>query len=87
MPSYQAHERMTKNGAVEYELDNEGPAVYAVDNNQVMKPNNEIEKRLPCGSLLGGVGVVLGMLVPPLGGRCRCVGAWCLGGTSRATAC
>jgi hypothetical protein len=28
---------------------------------------NETEKRLPCGSLLGGVGVVLGMLVPPLG--------------------
>ena len=40
---------------------------------------NETEKRLPCGSLLGGVGVVLGMLVPPLGGRCGCVGAGCLG--------
>jgi hypothetical protein len=35
---------------------------------------NETEKRLPCGSLLGSIGVVLGILVPPLGGRCGCVG-------------
>jgi hypothetical protein len=47
---------------------------------------NETEKRLPCGSLLGSVGVVLGMLVQPPGGRCGCVGAACLGGTSRSPA-
>jgi hypothetical protein len=50
------------------------------------KKKNETEKRLPCDSLLGGVGVVFWMLVPPLGGRCGYVGAGCLGGTSRATA-
>jgi hypothetical protein len=47
---------------------------------------NETKKRLPSGSLLGGVRVVLGMLVPPLGGQCGCVGVRCLGGTSRAPA-
>jgi hypothetical protein len=47
---------------------------------------NETEKRLLCGSLLGGVGVVLGMLVPPLGGRCKCLGGGVSGGTSRAPA-
>jgi hypothetical protein len=34
---------------------------------------NETEKRSPCGSLLGGVGVVFGMLVQPLGGG---AGVW-----------
>jgi hypothetical protein len=43
----------------------------------------ETEKRLPCGSLLGGVGVVL---VQPLKGRCESVGVGCLGGTSRTPA-